>query len=184
VGQIDSWKLTAEQGDYVTVIMTRGTMTSASFQPWLRLVGPTGRVVSQSRGSPTTQFSLNIPATATYTVLVADWNENGTGDYRLTLTEVPRRRRGEENGPALRMEAGPFVLLGSAQRAATLPSALRYHSIAVTAGEEDVVGWLRMPLNSHLNVPCGCPRKVISGPKKYSVPLPSFASPAATAPSR
>src|SRR6478609_10160258 len=37
-------------------------------------------------------------------------------------------------------------------------------------------------LNSNLNVPCACARKVISGPKAYNFPFPTGASNATTPP--
>ncbi len=40
------------------------------------------------------------------------------------------------------------------------------------------------PLNTSLNVPCGCPRNSASGPIKRTVPRPTCASAAATPPSR
>ena len=41
-----------------------------------------------------------------------------------------------------------------------------------------------MPLNRSLNVPWGCPRWVISGPKRKRLPAPTFASAMATPPLR
>src|SRR5438067_13196734 len=45
-GDFDTWTFTATQGDYIALSVGTVTQTTAHFAPWIRLVSPTGALLS------------------------------------------------------------------------------------------------------------------------------------------
>ena len=106
VGDLDIWSFTATQGDYIAVSMGEDTPASTSFEPWIRLVSPTGALLGNSIGPSAAQVAVTAPASGTYTVIVGTktfYNViDGTGSYRLTLAKGPGAfvtSAGDEGGP-------------------------------------------------------------------------------------
>src|SRR2546425_630351 len=93
VGDLDVWSFTATQGDYIAVSMGEVAPMSSSFEPWIRLVSPTGEVVGNSAGPAAAQIGVTAATSGTYTVIVGTktfYNViDGTGNYQLTLTKGP-----------------------------------------------------------------------------------------------
>src|SRR5256885_675780 len=67
--------------------------TSAGFQPWIRLVSPTGVLLGNGIGASAVQIAATASATGTYTVIVGTndgfGRNNDTGGYLLTLAKGP-----------------------------------------------------------------------------------------------
>src|SRR5438034_680764 len=90
LGDLDQWSFTATQGDYIALSMGEVAPVSGGFQPWIRLVSPTGALLATSIGASAVQIAATAPATGTYTVIVGTndgfGRNNDTGSYQLTLT--------------------------------------------------------------------------------------------------
>src|SRR3989454_394447 len=93
LGDLDQWSFTATQGDYIALSMGEVAPTSAVFQPWIRLVSPTGALLATSIGTSAVQIAVTAPTTGTYTVIVGTndgvGRNNDTGSYLLTLAKGP-----------------------------------------------------------------------------------------------
>src|SRR5438034_9980146 len=68
---------------------------SAGFQPWIRLVSPTGVLLGNGIGTSAVQIAATAPTSGTYTVIVeigrasCRERDNDTGSYLLTLDKGP-----------------------------------------------------------------------------------------------
>src|SRR5438034_1842288 len=66
---------------------------SAGFQPWIRLVSPTGVLLGNGIGASAVQIAVTATTTGTYTVIVGTNDGFGrnedTGGYLLTLAKGP-----------------------------------------------------------------------------------------------
>src|SRR5439155_1586963 len=94
LGDLDQSSFTATQGDYIGLSMGELAPVSAGFRPWLRLVAPTGALLTtSSAGASAVQFATNAPPTDTYTVTVETavgfGRNEDTGGYLLTLAKGP-----------------------------------------------------------------------------------------------
>src|SRR5437667_12204 len=106
LGDLDQWSFTATQGDYIALSMGEVAPVSGGFQPWIRLVSPTGVLLGTSIGASAVQIAATAPATGTYTVIVGTndgfGRNNDTGGYLLTLAKGPgafETSAGDEGGP-------------------------------------------------------------------------------------
>src|SRR3989442_4910144 len=79
---------------------------SAGFQPWIRLVSPSGVLLGNGIGASAVQIAVTAPTTGTYTVIVGTndgfGRNNDTGSYLLTLAKGPGTfvvSDGDEGGP-------------------------------------------------------------------------------------
>src|SRR5437870_3957877 len=106
LGDLDQWSFTATQGDYSALSMGEVAPVSGGFQPWIRLVSPTGALLATSIGASAVQIAATAPATGTYTVIVGTndgfGRNNDTGGYLLTLAKGPgafETSAGDEGGP-------------------------------------------------------------------------------------
>lgn len=91
LGDIDVWTFTAAAGDNLTLSIGEVEPT-LNFNPWIRLVGPTGTLVAGSFGTVAAQINnIVAPSAGTYAVLVSAHSgfPSGTGGYRLTMSKVP-----------------------------------------------------------------------------------------------
>lgn len=93
LGDVDVWTFPASQGDYVILSLAEGapaTVTS-EFAPWLRVIDPSGDLLTNGASPAVQQYNAPARTTGTYTVIVAsgDGGRNGVGDYRLTLVRAP-----------------------------------------------------------------------------------------------
>src|SRR5947207_2098244 len=68
---------------------------TAGFQPWIRLVSPTGVLLGNGIGTSAVQIAATAPTSGTYTVIVGtndgtvSARNNDTGSYLLTLAKGP-----------------------------------------------------------------------------------------------
>jgi hypothetical protein len=91
LGDMDVWTFAANAGDDITLAVGEFEPT-VSFNPWIRLIGPTGTLIANSLGAQAAQINnVTAPSTGTYTVIVSAHANfpQGTGNYRLTLAKVP-----------------------------------------------------------------------------------------------
>src|SRR5438093_150733 len=92
LGDLDQWSFTATQGDYIALSMGEVAPATAGFQPWIRLVSPTGVLLGNGIGTSAAQIAVTAPTSGTYTVIVGtndgtvSARNNDTGSYLLTLT--------------------------------------------------------------------------------------------------
>ena len=74
----------------LTLSMSEAAPVTAGFQPWIRLVSPTGVLLGNSIGASAAQITVTAPTTGAYTVIVGTndgfGRNNDTGSYQLTLT--------------------------------------------------------------------------------------------------
>ena len=89
LGDVDAWTFLAAQGDALAINIGEVEPT-LNFNPWIRLIGPTGAVVTSMFGTVAAQINIAAPATGLYTVLVSAHSgfPSGTGNYVLTVTGV------------------------------------------------------------------------------------------------
>jgi len=106
LGDLDQWSFTATQGDYIALSMGEVAPVSAGFQPWIRLVSPTGVLLGNGIGASAVQIAVTAPTTGTYTVIVGTndgfGRNNDAGSYLLTLAKGPgafETSTGDEGGP-------------------------------------------------------------------------------------
>src|SRR5436189_18516 len=105
-GQLDTWTFTATQGDYIALSVGTETQATAHFDPWIRLVSPTGVLLGNSvTQTGASNIAATAPTSGTYTVIIGSYVGgfyDGTGSYRLTLAQGPGAvavSTGDEGGP-------------------------------------------------------------------------------------
>src|SRR5439155_829636 len=92
LGDLDQWSFTATQGDYIALSISEVAPATAGFQPWIRLVSPTGVLLVNSIGASAAQTTLSASTTRSHSVIVGtndgtvSARNNDTGSYLLTLT--------------------------------------------------------------------------------------------------
>jgi hypothetical protein len=87
LGDLDMYSLTANKGDNINL-----RVGTTSFDGWLQLFGPDGRLLVSGTSDGTTDADIdNYTATnsGTFTVLVSSWYSGGTGTYALHLAQFP-----------------------------------------------------------------------------------------------
>src|SRR6266571_7382195 len=99
------WSFTATQGQVITLSMSEVAPVTAGFQPWIRLLSPTGVLLGNSIGASAAQVVVTAPTTGTYTVIVGTndgfGRNNDAGSYLLTLAKGPgafETSTGDEGG--------------------------------------------------------------------------------------
>jgi len=106
VGDLDPWTFPAAQGDYVAVsigeVLTN--QVDPGFDPWIRVIGPNGALVTSDVGVLAASVHFNAPLSGTYTVIVADGTASGdkTGNYLVRVVKLPGTPTvpsGDEGGP-------------------------------------------------------------------------------------
>jgi len=82
IGEQDFYTFTATAGDMVTI---RSTVTSGSMDPSVELYDPAFTLIANASPSPGLAIiNKTLSTNGTYTVIVNDEDENGTGNYTLT----------------------------------------------------------------------------------------------------
>jgi hypothetical protein len=95
VGDLDPWTFNATQGDYIAIKIGEVVVSEIDplFVPWIRLIGPTGAVVSSVVGNLTATIAATAPLSGTYTILVTDSaisrEPSHAGSYILTMFRAP-----------------------------------------------------------------------------------------------
>src|SRR5207249_2823232 len=105
-GDFVTWTFTATQGDYIALSVGTVTQATAHFEPWIRLVSPTGVLLgNSSTQTGASNIAATAPTSGTYTVIIGSYVGgfyDGTGSYRLTLAQGPGAvvvSTGDEGGP-------------------------------------------------------------------------------------
>src|SRR5262245_16727395 len=94
IGDLDVWTFTASQGDFITLSLGEvlQSQIDPGFDPWIRLIDPTGTLVTQAVGLLSAQIATKATFSGTYTVLVSDSAINREpshpGDYILTMVKT------------------------------------------------------------------------------------------------
>lgn len=83
-GGRDSWTLTANPGDPIIVQIAK-LSGGAAFTPMIELRAPDGAFLSSSSGGVAARLDVQADAGGTYTVVISDVHQTGTGTYRLTV---------------------------------------------------------------------------------------------------
>src|SRR5205809_593199 len=97
LGDLDQWSFAATQGQVITLSISEVAPATAGFQPWIRLVSPTGVLLGNSIGASAAQITVTAPTSGTYTVIVGtndgtvSARNNDTGSYLLTLARLKSR---------------------------------------------------------------------------------------------
>ncbi len=81
-GDMDPWTFSAASGDQVTLQVTKVT-GGASFTPQVELLYPDGSVRSITQSATVATISVAIDVPGTYTAIVSDANETGSGTYTV-----------------------------------------------------------------------------------------------------
>jgi hypothetical protein len=95
VGDLDAWTFTAAQGDYIAIKIGEVVLSEIDplFFPWLRLIGPTGVLMSSDPSFLTAAIGVTAPLGGTYTLIVSDSAINRepshAGSYMLTMFRAP-----------------------------------------------------------------------------------------------
>jgi len=101
VGDLDLWTLSAGAGDRIVLQISKLT-GGASFMPMIELFGPDGSRIGADHGVVAARLDSQAPVAGTYTVLVSDALQTGSGTYQLQLAQVPGAftvPAGDEGGP-------------------------------------------------------------------------------------
>ena len=88
VGDLDLWTFTVGAGDRIVVQVSEVT-GGASFTPMIELFGPDGSRIGADPGGVAARLDAQAAAAGTYTVLVSDAAQTGSGTYQLQLAQVP-----------------------------------------------------------------------------------------------
>jgi hypothetical protein len=102
VGDLDLWTFTANAGDRI-VLQVGEVSGGAGFTPAMELFAPDGRRLGADSDSPVARLDAQAYLDGTYTVLVSDLNQSGTGSYQLHLGKVSGEFtvRADDEGGAL-----------------------------------------------------------------------------------
>lgn len=111
VGGLHTWTFTANEDDGVAIGLGKSlSSNSKAFYPWIRLNGPDGTRVDEARATLFTtnvvQIHRRLPSTGTYTVLVANGNDEQQAavGYVLTMAKTAGPyvvSPGDEGGPLI-----------------------------------------------------------------------------------
>jgi len=85
----DRYSFSASAGQQVAILLT-----SAAFDTYLYLIGPSGSVIAQNDDGgggtnsriPSSSGFYSLPASGTYTIEVTSYSTNKTGNYTLSLS--------------------------------------------------------------------------------------------------
>jgi hypothetical protein len=104
VGELDTWTFTAALGDYISLSIGEKLPAGPDplFTPWIRLQRPDGVQIGSATAALATRIAVTAPLSGTYTVIVADYYGNKTGNYILHLIKAPGTfvvPTGDEGGP-------------------------------------------------------------------------------------
>ncbi|MBC8090098.1 MAG: pre-peptidase C-terminal domain-containing protein, partial [Phycisphaerae bacterium] len=80
LNDIDPWTITAAAGERIIVSLAETGVFNATFQPQIRVSGPTGAQVAQNTQQfQAAQVDFYAPTAGTYTIVVGSFDLNGTG---------------------------------------------------------------------------------------------------------
>ena len=92
VGDLDPWTFTATKND--AIVLNIGEVfvgeVDPGFNPWIRLYGPNGALLSSVQGALAATTSVTAPLSGTYMVVVSSFTVNANpGSYLVRLAKVP-----------------------------------------------------------------------------------------------
>lgn len=103
-GDVDVWTFTANAGD--SILLKMGQMSDTNnFDPWIRLYGPDGRLLSSVADLTAVEVALRATNSGTFTAVIANspyYSDAASGTYRLTLAKTGEPyvvSAGDEGGP-------------------------------------------------------------------------------------
>ena len=134
LGDVDTWTFLAAQGDALAINIGEVEPT-LNFNPWIRLIGPTGTLVANAFGAVAAQINIAAPATGLYTVLVSAHSgfPAGTGNYNVTVTGVTTINPLSEIALDFGSTLGLWVRTNQGPRSHKAPSWQQLHSFSPTA---------------------------------------------------
>lgn len=88
LGDLDMWTFTGVPGGRAVVQIAKQS-GGAGFTPQIEVFSPSGARIGISSDSTAARLDLQTDSAGTYTVLVSDKNQIGTGSYGLQLAQVP-----------------------------------------------------------------------------------------------
>jgi hypothetical protein len=88
LGDLDLWAVSANPGDRIAVQIAE-LSGGAGFTPMIELFAPDGTRLGLDSGGVAARLDAQAGTSGTYTVLVSDFNQSGTGSYELHLAQVP-----------------------------------------------------------------------------------------------
>src|SRR5204862_1107717 len=80
-GDLDLWTIAASAGDRIAVQIGE-VSGGAAFAPMIEIFSPNGTRLGASSGAVAARLDLQAAASGTYTVLVSDGNQTGSGTYQ------------------------------------------------------------------------------------------------------
>jgi hypothetical protein len=89
IGDLDLYTFSAAVGDHVVLSIGEGAAAVTGFDPDITLYSPTGALLQTTTGTVSGFIDAPITAAGTYTVLIREYNNNTTGDYRLYFDKLP-----------------------------------------------------------------------------------------------
>jgi hypothetical protein len=88
-GDLDQWTFHASQNAAISVTISEPPpgQIDPGFNPWIRLLSPTGALLASTAGTVTAAININAPLTGTYTVIVTtnDPFHDAIGNYVLRV---------------------------------------------------------------------------------------------------
>jgi hypothetical protein len=108
INTTNSYTFSASKGDNINL-----RVGTTSFDGWLQLFGPDGRLLVSGTADGTTDANIdNYTATnsGTFTVLVSSWFSGGTGTYVLNLAQMPEPFIVPSGDPGGAMTGSPSYL--------------------------------------------------------------------------
>src|SRR5439155_478355 len=103
---LDMWSVSANKGDRIALQIAK-ISGGASFAPMIELFAPNGERKGVAQNASVATIDAAIEVAGTYTVLVSDANQIGSGTYRLHLT------RGSIAPPGANVLTNGTTFLGS-----------------------------------------------------------------------
>ena len=162
LGDLDSFTFTINAGEGYQLRMADSSITSLTPQVWL--YNPAGTIVTTAWGTNVASLAGSAATTGTYTIVVADRNNSGTGDYDVFFTSRP----GANEGGALingGLRSG-FIDLGDLDSYTFSASAgegyqLRMVDVAITSLTPQM--WLYNPAGSLVSTAWGTNVAALAG---------------------
>jgi hypothetical protein len=92
LGDLDSYTFDVQAGESIQLQMA--DIGQTAFIPLMRLYSPSGAFLQAANGQEVAAISLAAQSTGTYTLVVSDWIQSGTGNYEIHFTHRPGANEG------------------------------------------------------------------------------------------
>lgn len=87
-GDEDMWSFSATAGENITIRVGE-TSGTANYNPFVRLIGPTGVLIAQDNNASDSYINIRATNSGTFTVIVGAWFRGNTGTYNLRYVKAP-----------------------------------------------------------------------------------------------